>query len=138
MRLLHQLGQVCPGGEEFNIQQVSTVGVKDRVEQIGVFRVTQCEFSALCLRAEGHQQQLVPQDDPHLCQTAGNSTGGTGTFKMVHAPFHTICLQSGKLRGSLQNAGLGMLYDGDDDFGAALSDEAAADGDAGHGVLLIT
>ena len=93
MRLLHQLGQVCPGGEEFNIQQVGAVGVEDQAQKGKVLRVGERLLTALRFCAEGHQQQLVPQDDPQLCQTAGNSTGGTGTFKIVHAPFHTIGLQ---------------------------------------------
>ena len=96
--------------------------------------MTQCEFSALCLRADGDEQQLVPQGDPQLCQTAGYCAGRPGVIEMVHAPFHTICLQGGKLRGSLQNAGLGMLYDGQNDLGATFPDAAAADIDTGHGV----
>ena len=93
MGVSDQCGQVIPCRKKLNVNEVSTVGVKDRVEQIGVFRVTQCEFSALYLRADGDEQLLVLQGDPQLCQTAGNSTGDTGTFKIVHAPFHTIGLQ---------------------------------------------
>ena len=78
MRLLHQLGQVCPGGEELNIQQVGAVGVEDQAQKGKVFRVGERLLTALCLCAEGHQQQLVPQDDPQSLPDSGQQHRGHG------------------------------------------------------------
>ena len=132
MGLLHQEGQVCPGGEELNVQQVGAVGVQHQLQELPVFSRGQGYLSALCLGAEGHQQQLVLQGDPQLCQTAGYCAGRPGVIEMVYAPFHTIGWQCGKLDGLFQNGGFGALYNGQDGLGAALPDGAATNIDTGH------
>ena len=72
MCLLHQLGQVCPGGEELDVQQVGTVSVEDQVQKGKVFGMRERLLAALCLGAEGDQQKLVPQGDPQLLYAAGD------------------------------------------------------------------
>jgi len=90
MCLLHQLGQVCPGGEELDVQQVGAVGVEDQMQKGKVFRMGERLLAALCLGTEGHQQKLVPQGDPQFLYAAGNGSGGLKALEPVCPPFHTI------------------------------------------------
>ena len=72
MCLLYQCGQVCPGGEELDVQQVGAVSVEDQAQKGKVFLMGERLLAALCLGTEGHQQKLVPQGDPQFLY-AGSS-----------------------------------------------------------------
>ena len=90
MCLLHQLGQVCPGGEELDVQQVGAVSVEDQAQKGKVFLMGERLLAALCLGTEGHQQKLVPQGDPQFLYAAGDGSGGLKALEPVCPPFHTI------------------------------------------------
>ena len=83
-------------------------------------------MAALRFGAEGDEKQLVFQGNAQLCRAAGNGGKVLGVCKQIDPPFHTIGLPCGKLCGLFQNGFFGLLHDGQDHFGAALADAAAA------------
>ena len=110
----------------------AAVRVKDGPEVTEVGGVIQFGVAAFRLGAQRHEQQLILQSDPQPGQTVGNGTKIARTLKQIHAPFHTIGLQSGKLLRLFQDIAFVRLHDGQDDFGAAFTNGTAAEGDTRH------
>ena len=85
-----QPGQIGPGGEEFNVDQISTICIENGTNITEVFFMRQADIAALGFCAEGDEKKLILQGNTQLCRTARNCTEIFCTLKQVNAPFHAI------------------------------------------------
>ena len=132
VRLFDESGQGITSREELNIQQVGTAGVTDSFTESRILLRCRGHFAALGLGAEGDEQKHFAQRISQTVQAVGKCSSIQSIFKPVDTPFNTIRFHCGKLGGFFQNGRFRLLDDGQDNFGAALSDGTAPNQNTRH------